>query len=115
MQKGSAERLGQIRVRSHLVSLFLILQRVFGSQQDDGNMAGAHVFFQLLTHRDSVHHGHHDIAHNDVGDTTQRLLYSQFAVSGGLHFKIIGEGLDDIVANVLIILHNQQNTLSTGH
>ena len=114
MQKGSTERFCQIRISPYLITFFLILQRVFSSQQDNGDMTGTYIFFQHFTHRNSVHYGHHNITYDNIGNTTQCLLHALLPICSCFHFKIIGERFSNIITDVLIIFHYQQYSLSVG-
>ena len=115
MQQSSTERLCQIRVSTHLIPLFLILQRILCRQQNNGNMAGTQVFFQFPAHHNAVHHRHHDITDYNIRNAAQRLFQTLFTIGGSPHFKIVRERFYNIITDVPIIFHYQQNTLTTMH
>ena len=66
VQQFGTKGFGQIGVCTTFVSFFFILDGIFGCEQDDGDMAGAYIFFHQLAEFDAVHFRHHDVADDDV-------------------------------------------------
>ena len=114
MQQAGAERFGEVGVGTYLVAFLFVAQRVFGCQQYNGYVAGAHVFFQLTAHLVSVHYRHHNVTDDDVRYFFQGAFLAQLSVGGSLYFKVVGEGFGYIVADVRIVFHYQQYGFVAG-
>ena len=115
MQQSSTERLCQIRVSTYLIPFFLILQRILCRQQNNGNM---------LVRKSSFNFRHITIPFITgimisltiiSGMAAQRLFQTLFTIGGSPHFKIVRERFYNIITDVPIIFHYQQNTLTTMH
>ncbi len=78
-------------------------------------MAGTQVFFQFPAHHNAVHHRHHDITDYNIRNAAQCLFQPLFTIGGSPHFKIVRERFYNIITDVPIIFHYQQNTLTTMH
>ena len=108
-QQGGAERFAQVRVGACGISFLLVARAVLGSEQDDGDVTRADVLLHKSAQADAVHDGHHDVAHDDVGDALPGDVPSLASVFRGKHLVAVVEGRADIVADVLVVLHHEQD------
>ena len=108
-QEAGAEGLVQIGVCACGISLFLVARAVFGREQDDGDMARADVLLHEAAQGDSVHHGHHDVAHDDVGDALAGDVPSLLSVGSGEHFVAVFERGAYVFADVFVVFHHEQD------
>ena len=72
-------------------------------------MAGTHILFYPLAESDAVHDGHHDVAHDDTRRTYLGYIPSLLTIGGGQHFIGIFKRTPDILTDIVIIFHHQQN------
>ena len=79
-QQLGIKRFGDITVCSYLIPLDADIRRCFGRQQQDRNMGSRKVILHLLTKLQAVHHRHHDIGNDKVGQILQRLFQCRLAV-----------------------------------
>ena len=103
------EGLGQIGIGTGLITFAPRLIRVLCGEEHDGNMAHLHVLLDTGTEFDAVHHRHHDVADHQVRHRLEDGGPAFGAVLGQHDGIILPQGFPDIIPDVLVVLHDDQD------
>ena len=74
------ERLGDVGIGTATIAFYLVCREGAGGEQDHWNMARCKVILHLLAELQTIHHGHHYIADNQVGHIAQGDFQSLLAI-----------------------------------
>ncbi len=101
------EWFGEIGIGSVLVALDLLRLGAARREQYHGYVAGDAVFLELLTELQSVHHGHHNVAHYDVGHALAGQFQATLAVSSFQNVELVGKQGAQIAAHIGVVVDYQ--------
>ena len=71
-------------------------------------MTGVYVVFQLPCQFYTIHLGHHDVAHDDVGNVDVCEIQSFRSVGSLQYLEIISQGVGDILSDITVVFYDQQ-------
>ena len=88
-QEFRPERLGNIGIRSAIVTLYLLVLSGIGSEHHHRYMRGTHLRLEPAAEFHSVHHRHHHIADHSIGHKFLCQFESLFSVGGFNHLIVL--------------------------
>ena len=100
------ERFGDIRIGSSQITFRMIVFISLCSQEDNGDMAGRYVLLDTFREFQSVHHRHHQIRYNEVGQLFGYLLAGFRAVIRPYNIIFLAEYTGEVIIHFFVVLHN---------
>ena len=84
------KRFGDVGIGAELVANLLALGIALRREQHHGNVADFDILFDGLAKLIAVHHGHHHVAHHEVGLLLPQHVQCSFSIAGAEHAAELG-------------------------
>ena len=104
----------QISISSQLDTLQTVADFRFGSKHDNRHMTDIGITLDVFKQRDTIHLRHHHIAYHQVEISRKQLLQCLLAIVADYKAIPVTQFRLDVTANLDIIIHQQDFTVSAS-